>query len=90
MQLNELNNKSNVIQWKIDGMSILPKQIKAFKFEKEYFNSILDGELIKHNKFGSFINFKDINSKFPLLTTKKMYFKGIVTELIWFFLCGVE
>ena len=28
----------------------------AKSFEKEYFNSILDGELIKHNKLGTFIN----------------------------------
>ena len=28
----------------------------AKTFEKEYFNSILDGELIKHNKMGVFIN----------------------------------
>jgi hypothetical protein len=28
----------------------------AKSFEKEYFNSILDGELIKHNKTGTFIN----------------------------------
>jgi thymidylate synthase len=26
----------------------------------------------------------DMKSGFPLLTTKKMYFKGIVTELLWF------
>jgi thymidylate synthase len=26
----------------------------------------------------------DMKQGFPLLTTKKMYWKGIVTELIWF------
>ena len=29
----------------------------------------------------------DMSKGFPLLTTKKMYWKGIVTELLWF-LCG--
>ena len=26
----------------------------------------------------------DMSEGFPLLTTKKMYWKGIVTELLWF------
>ena len=34
--------------------------------------------------FGRSIRYKFKDSKFPLLTTKKMYFKGIVTELLWF------
>ena len=33
--------------------------------------------------FGSIIKF-NINEKFPLLTTKKMFFRGIVEELLWF------
>ena len=33
--------------------------------------------------FGRQIRHK-MSDGFPLLTTKKMYFKGIVTELIWF------
>ena len=32
------------------------------------------GRQIRHN----------MKDGFPLLTTKKMYFKGIVTEMIWF------
>ena len=35
------------------------------------------------SKFGVTMSF-DINEKFPLLTTKKMYWKGIVGELLWF------
>jgi thymidylate synthase len=34
--------------------------------------------------FGRTIRHKFTDGKFPLLTTKKMYFKGIVTELLWF------
>lgn len=34
--------------------------------------------------FGRSIRYKFENGKFPLLTTKKMPFKTIVTELIWF------
>ena len=33
--------------------------------------------------FGRQIRHK-MSEGFPLLTTKKMYFKGIVTELLWF------
>lgn len=34
--------------------------------------------------FGRTIRYKFNNGKFPLLTTKKMHWKSIVTELIWF------
>ena len=34
--------------------------------------------------FGRQIRYKFKYGKFPLLTTKKMYWKGIVTELLWF------
>lgn len=35
------------------------------------------------SKFSSHMKI-DVSDKFPLLTTKKMYFKGIIGELIWF------
>ena len=38
---------------------------------------------VVYSKFGCMIKFNDINN-FPLLTTKKMFFRGIVEELLWF------
>ncbi len=34
--------------------------------------------------FGCMIHFKDISTAFPLITSKKMFFRGIVEELLWF------
>jgi thymidylate synthase len=39
--------------------------------------------LAKLSKFGYQIRHK-MKEGFPLLTTKKMYWKGIVIELLWF------
>lgn len=36
------------------------------------------------SQFGQMITFENIHSKFPLLTTKKMFMKGIIEELLWF------
>jgi len=38
---------------------------------------------VVYSKFGCMIKFNDINN-FPLITTKKMFFRGIVEELLWF------
>ena len=38
---------------------------------------------ITYSHFAHLLKF-DISYKFPLLTTKKMFFKGIVEELLWF------
>ena len=57
----------------------------------ELLQDILDNGIRKDNRtgtgtisvFGRQIRHK-MSEGFPLLTTKKMYFKGIVTELLWF------
>jgi len=36
------------------------------------------------SSFGKMLSFYDISNKFPLLTTKKMFTKGIIEELLWF------
>ena len=58
---------------------------------QELLQDILDNGIRKENRtgtgtlsvFGRQIRHK-MSEGFPLLTTKKMYFKGIVTELLWF------
>jgi len=63
------------------------------KLDKDYqalLQDILDNGVTKETRNGGTISVfgRQIRHKmsdgFPLLTTKKMYFKGIVTELIWF------
>lgn len=39
---------------------------------------------IVYSNFGRMIHFDNIYNKFPLITTKKMFFRGIVEELLWF------
>lgn len=34
--------------------------------------------------FGQMVSFKCINESFPLLTTKKMFTRGIIEEILWF------
>lgn len=36
------------------------------------------------SRFGVMISFEYISEMFPLLTTKKMFWKGVVEELLWF------
>jgi thymidylate synthase len=65
-----------------------------FNGENGYINLLKDTLANGENKktrngnvvsaFGSMINFKNINECFPLITTKKMFFRGIVEELLWF------
>jgi thymidylate synthase len=66
-------------------MNTIDKQYQAL------LQDILDNGIKKQDRtstgtlsvFGRQIRHK-MSEGFPLLTTKKMYFKGIVTELLWF------
>jgi len=68
--------------------------VKMNNLDKQYTNllqDILDNGVKKGDRtgtgtlsvFGRQIRHK-MSEGFPLLTTKKMYWKGIVTELLWF------
>ncbi len=57
----------------------LLKDIMANGFEKKEFNT---GIAIK-SVFGRMIRF-DLSKGFPLLTTKKVFMRGIIHELVWF------
>jgi thymidylate synthase len=48
-------------------------------FEKQVFNT----EMSTKNVFGRMMRF-DLSQGFPLLTTKKVFLKGIIHELVWF------
>jgi len=41
-----------------------------------------NGETI--SRFGERIEFADVGNEFPILTTKRVYWKGVVEELLWF------
>ena len=66
-------------------MNLLDKQYT------DLLQDILDNGVIKGDRtgtgtlsvFGRTIRHK-MSDGFPLFTTKKMYFKGVVTELLWF------
>ena len=65
-------------------MNSLDKQYQELLFE------IITTGVVKETRNGKTVSLfgKQIRHKmkdgFPLLTTKKMYWKGIVTELLWF------
>ena len=59
------------------------------KYLEELNDIYLKGELLKSrncntlSKFGKFLEF-DVSNQFPLLTTKKVFLRGIIEELLWF------
>ena len=64
-----------------------------YKNEEGYINLLkdtLDGEFKNtrngnvFSRFGCMIKFVNISTSFPLITSKKVFFRGIVEELLWF------
>ena len=74
---NLLNNSHNLISDELYYLNII-KDVLNNGEERKTRNSIT------RSQFGLRMEFNDINIKFPLLTTKKVFWKGIVEELLWF------
>jgi len=84
----------NQLLKQVEGYILNFREKEKTNIEYQYLNllkDILDNGIEKKDRtgtgtisvFGRQIRHKMSNG-FPLLTTKKMYFKGIVTELLWF------
>lgn len=68
--------------------------MSSYNGEEGYINLLCDtlkkGEYKKgrngntYSVFGQMISFYNIHKSFPLLTTKKMFTKGIIEEILWF------
>ena len=83
----------NVVIPRAELFEIRKTKIDMNNLDKKYqelLQDILDNGVKKETRNGGTISVfgRQIRHKmsegFPLLTTKKMYFKGIVTELLWF------
>ena len=95
--IQSIKEKSGAINYwynTYDYTNIQPTIHKKKSFNEEVYldnlKDILDNGEVRetrnskvYSKFGVTMSF-DISEKFPLLTTKKMYWKGIVGELLWF------
>lgn len=71
----------------------LKLNMPANTLDKKYLDlvqDILDNGIKKSSRAGDTISVfgrtirHDMKDGFPILTTKKMYFKGVITELLWF------
>lgn len=91
--VKEKNGDINFWYNNFDYTNIQPTKFTYSNPETEYLNALqyvlTNGELRKtrnsevYSTFGVNMKF-DIRNDFPLLTTKKMYWNGIVQELLWF------
>jgi thymidylate synthase len=85
---------NTLTDYNVTRSKVLEKKYIVMNIEHDYLRllkDILDNGVEKEDRtgtgtisvFGRQIRHK-MNQGFPLLTTKKMYWKGIVTELLWF------
>lgn len=94
-----MNNRRHLIKkWEesglLDGLHLNKKTIMKNGIDEQYIEllkDILENGVEKDTRngkvlsvFGRTIRYKFEDDKFPILTTKKMAFKTIVTELLWF------
>ncbi|VFQ82947.1 unnamed protein product [Cuscuta campestris] len=89
-----LDNGSDVAKSEVKAFSFLPKMI--FEKHEEYLYLRLVEDIINNgvskddrtgtgtlSKFGCQMRF-NLRKSFPLLTTKKVFWRGVVEELLWF------
>ncbi|KAK9270478.1 hypothetical protein L1049_026058 [Liquidambar formosana] len=92
MKFNSCSGSNN--KFEIEGFSFLPKMI--FERHDEYMYLKLVQEIISSgtqkddrtgtgtlSKFGCQMRF-NLRKSFPLLTTKRVFWRGVVEELLWF------
>ncbi|XP_047168684.1 bifunctional dihydrofolate reductase-thymidylate synthase isoform X2 [Vigna umbellata] len=89
-----IDNNSDSIKFEVKDFSFLPKMIFERHEENMYLKlvqDIISEGTIKGDrtgtgtlsKFGSQMRF-NLRRSFPLLTTKKVFWRGVVEELLWF------
>lgn len=92
--VEESNNSSDSKKFEIENFSFLPKMI--FERHEEYMYLRMVQDIITSgtkrddrtgtgtvSKFGCQMRF-NLRKSFPLLTTKRVFWRGVVEELLWF------
>ncbi|PIA52756.1 hypothetical protein AQUCO_01000552v1 [Aquilegia coerulea] len=90
----DAKNRPDFSKFEVEKFSFLPKTI--FEMHEEYVYLRLVQEIISNgtqkgdrtgtgtlSKFGCQMRF-NLRKSFPLLTTKKLFWRGVVEELLWF------
>ncbi len=86
-----IKNKYTNEEFPVD-ITILSSLNDTDKIYHKLLVNILEEGLWKQNRtgvktlsiFGPQVKFEDVGNKFPILTTKKVFTKGVIGELLWF------